>query len=270
MKKLIVLVSDQNYLIHTKYLFSNIMNDTDYDGELCLITNSEVDTEEFEKRNIHVRKYPKIDPFFQKLNLFDKYFKQWDRILYLDCDTMVIKKNLNSLFDLEGDLICEPEPWTIREYFKHENNFDLSKELSREYDIDKIGFNSGSLLYNTSIITEETQNELFLIKEKYQQINEHTRKEGGDQPILNLKFLNLWKPFPNNEICYWIPNNSGYSSRIINGKTQYDGKLPDSNNIIIFHFVHPSAPWVNHNMSPYGLTYNEVYNSNISKFNNLK
>ena len=76
MKKLIVLVSDQNYLNHTKYLFSNIINDTNYDGDLCLITNIEVETSEFEEKNIFVKKYDKIDPFFQKLNLFDKYFKK--------------------------------------------------------------------------------------------------------------------------------------------------------------------------------------------------
>jgi len=69
MKKVIVLVSDENYLNHTKYLFSHIISDTNYDGDLCLITNEQVDTTEFEKKNIFVKKYERIDPYFQKLNI---------------------------------------------------------------------------------------------------------------------------------------------------------------------------------------------------------
>jgi lipopolysaccharide biosynthesis glycosyltransferase len=268
MKKLIVLVSDQNYLTHTKYLFSNIINDTNYDGDLCLITNIEVETSEFEEKNIFVKKYEKIDPYFQKLNLFDTYFKNWDKVLYLDCDTMVIKKDLNKLFDLDGDMYCEPEPWVIREYFNPDNNVDLFRNLQNEYNLEKVGFNSGSLLYNTSVIDEDTKNDLFSIKEKYQQINEHTRKEGGDQPILNLKFIDLWKEFPNNEISFWIIEQSGYSRRIINNIDHFYTKRPNPDGTIIYHFVSPFAPWVNHNVSPYGVTYNEVYHNNISKFNN--
>ena len=265
MKKVIVLVSDQNYLNHTKYLFSHILNDTNYDGDLCLITNEQVDTREFEKKNIHIKKYEKIDPYFQKLNIFDTYFKKWDKVLYLDCDTMVIKNDLNSLFDLSGDLYCEPEPWTIQEYFNGDKNISLFEELKSEYDVDKIGFNSGSILFNTSIIDDNTQKELFEIKEKYQDINEHTRKEGGDQPIINLKFIDTWKRFPKNEICYWILPDSGYSRRVGLYNEVYKDK-PDQNNVIIYHFVHIYAPWVNHNMSPYGKSYYEIYINSINNF----
>lgn len=269
MKKLIVLVSDQNYLNHTKYLFSNIVNDTDYDGDLCLITNDQVDTSEFENRNIYIKKFEKIDPFFQKLNLFDVYFKQWDKVLYLDCDTMVIKKDLNKLFDLPGDLYCEPEPWTIQEYFNGEKNISLFQELKREYDVNKIGFNSGSILFNTSIINDHTQKELFEIKEKYQGINEHTRKEGGDQPIINLKFIDNWERFPNNEICYWILPDSGYYRRVGLYNEVYENK-PDPDSVIIYHFVHIYAPWGNHSMSVFDISYYDKYIQSLENFEKIK
>ena len=265
MKKVIVLVSDENYLNHTKYLFSNIINDTDYDGDLCLITNHQVNTTDFESRNIYVKKFEKIDPFFQKLNLFDVYFKKWDKVLYLDCDTMVVKKNLNSLFELPEEMYCEPEPWTIQEYFQKDKNIKLFEELGREYNINKIGFNSGSLLFNTSLIEDHTTYELFTIKEKYQEINEHTRKEGGDQPILNLKFINTWKVFPKNEICYWILDDSGYSRRTGLFNEIYKNK-PSLDSVIIHHFVHIYAPWVNNRQSCYGVSYYEKYKDCLNKF----
>lgn len=266
MKKVIVLVSDENYLNHTKYLFSHIISDTNYDGDLCLITNKQVDTTEFEKKNIFVKKYERIDPYFQKLNIFDIYFKQWDKVLYLDCDTMVMKNDLNKLFDLPGDMYCEPEPWTVKEYFKKENNMEVYNQLYNEYNIEKIGFNSGSLFFNTSIIDENTKDELFIIKEKYQIINEHTRKEGGDQPILNLKFLNLWIEFPENEISYWQLEHSGYSRRIINNSDVYYEKRPNPETTIIYHFVNEFAPWKNYRMSQSGETYYDIYNRNLIDF----
>ena len=269
MKKLIVLVSDQNYLNHTKYLFSNIINDTNYDGDLCLITNIEVETSEFEEKNIFVKKYDKIDPFFQKLNLFDKYFKKWDKILYLDCDTMVIKNDLNSLFNLPGDLYCEPEPWTIQEYFNGAKNISLFEELKNEYNVNKIGFNSGSILFNTSIIDDNTQKELFEIKEKYQGINEHTRKEGGDQPILNLMWIDKWKSFPQNEICYWLLHDSGYSRRVGIYNEEYVNK-PNPDTVIIYHFVHCYAPWVNNSMSIFGISYYSKYIQSLENFEKIK
>jgi hypothetical protein len=265
---LIVLVSDKNYLEHCKYLFTNIRHDTDYDGDLCLITNDQVDTSEFEKRNIHVKKFEKIDPFFQKLNIFNSYFKKWDKVLYLDCDTMVIKKELNKIFDLPNDLYCEPESWTVQEYFNGGKNPDLFQELKREYNVDKVGFNSGSILFNTSLIDDNTQNELFEIKEKYQEINEHTRKEGGDQPIINLKFIDTWEKFPNNEICYWRLYDSGYSKRVGLYNEEYKDK-PNPESVIIYHFVHVYAPWINHTLSPYGMTYYDKYKTSIQKFNQL-
>ena len=268
-KKVIVLVSDEKYLDYTKYLFSNIIHDTNYDGDLCLITHTQINTTEFEEKNIYVKKFEKIDPFFQKLNLFDVYFKQWDKVLYLDCDTMVIKNDLNSLFKLPDDLYCEPEPWTIQEYFNGNKNHQLFEELKKEYNVNKIGFNSGSLLFNTSIIDNNTQKELFEIKEKYQDINEHTRKEGGDQPIINLKFIDIWKLFPNNEICYWIIQDSGYSRRVGLYNEVYKNK-PKQENIIIYHFVHCFAPWVNYQISPYSVSYYDKFQISIKKFEEIK
>ena len=159
-------------------------------------------------------------------------------------------------------MYCDLEPWSAGRCFKPDEDESLYKELECEYNIEHVGFNSGCMLYDTNILDNNTKDDLFSIKEKYQKINQHTRPQGSDQPILNIKFLNIWEPFPNNEVSYWQ-----------NGTHEWEGVHPDfpgkygpNKNTKIYHFCRWSAPWINDNQCSYGMTYKQKYHQNLKAF----
>ena len=204
----ITLVSDMNYLQHTKYLFSALKFIGKWNEEFCLIANDVDDhiLEEFLQKGIHIVKLkPYVNPLFAKLYLFCVYFKQWKKVCYFDTD-FVILDDINKLVNIYNDdwlmnnsqdFLADIEPFSIHEYFDKTINPDKFEKLKSMIDVNKKGFNTGCMIYNTSIIDgENTANELFNLKNIFKDINNHTGlPEGTDQPILNIKF---------NSICHQI------------------------------------------------------------------
>lgn len=193
MERCIVLVTDDNYVPYTKYLISFIRVKGNWKEDICVIGNglSQLNKNEFLSKNIKLFEIPKVYPYFAKYYLFDEYFKHWDRLCYFDAD-FIILKDLNELFDRNNNhnIYCDIEPFTINQYFKESNNPEMFKELGEIYNITRSGYNTGCILYNSSLINKNTVKDLFELTEKYREINEHTGlKQGGDQPILNLYFI---------------------------------------------------------------------------------
>jgi lipopolysaccharide biosynthesis glycosyltransferase len=145
----------------------------------------------------------------------------------------------------------EEEPFSIHQYFCQ--NWDASvanselNKLRLNYNIDQTGFNSGVMYFNTNIINQNTLNELLSLKESLQYINNHTNPSGGDQPILNLQFLQNIIPAANKEISYWRKAND---------------------DTVIMHFCRWDAPWVNNSHSnKLNNSYINQYNQNLNLFN---
>lgn len=199
MKKCIALVSDQNYIEHVKYLFSSIKFKGNWQGDLCLVANNINPNilHEFKSKGIHIFKInKKTDSYVAKYYLFNKNFKKWDIVCYFDVD-FVILNDINGLINSNGllaDVDGNPKKqFTIGEMLDNSSDVDTYNEISKIYNLNQVGFNSGCMVYNTDIIKEDTLDDLIKLSKRCKTINHHTGPEGTDQPILNLYFQNQWK-----------------------------------------------------------------------------
>ena len=250
-KNVIIVVSDQNYLNHARSLFSNLRNDCKYNGDMCLITYDDVDTTDFEKNGVVIRRYENLDhPFYQKFHIFDSFFKKWENVLYLDCDIMCFE-NIDDVFESDDLINGDKEPWSIlghSECMSFTQDNPLFQKLIDVHEIDKYTmYNAGSLFFKTSIIDDNTVDDLFSLKNEFQKINIHTNKSGSDQPIINIKFKDIIKQYPTNFISYVGSNNPTKA----------------------YHFLHFGAPWLNNTKSCFNMTYKEKYNENLKKWYQL-
>lgn len=255
MSKILVQVADKNYLNHSKSLFMNASIAGKWDGDFCLIANNidDQDLKEIKKAGIHVVHKNIINPYYAKFYLFEEYFKNWDTVLYLDCDIMILDDINKIQIPKSAELIMEEEPFFIHQYFCQ--NWDASvadielNKLRLNHNIDQTGFNSGVMYFNTDIINKNTLNELLSLKESLQHINNHTNPNGGDQPILNLHFLQNITPAANKEISYW---------------------RKASDDTVIMHFCRWDSPWTNNNHSnKLNNSYINQYNQNLNLFNTI-
>ena len=258
MNKLIILVTDENYLNHIKYNISNI-RDKHGEIDICIIYDKIKEDKikpELDKYNVlflpvsspNGKSYDRA--YYLKYHIFEKYFKSWDKILYLDCDTMIFDK-LNILFDLlneNNNLFVDFEGNSIEKFFtmwspinqSNQNDYNL---LAQETDIKKYGFNTGILLYNSSIIKEDTVKKLYNLHEKYKKINKHVEK-GTDQPIINLIYSEIAQQIPNHYFSFW---------------TEYN------DNNLISHFCRWDPPWNNVAFNnKIGTSYADYYNKMLN------
>lgn len=259
--KLIIIISDNNYINHAKYLISNILSDGKYVGDICLISNGIEDSElkKFEEKNIIIYKMNKYvyPQYYCKYYIFDIFFKKWKKILYLDCDTMVLS-DINYIFSLKENIyFCEEynldgHRYTILDHFNiMEKDFPINEfeNLKMKYDISKDSFNSGVILFNSEIINDNTLNDVLFLHDEFLNVNNHV-STGTDQPIMNIYFNN-WFGYPNNMVNYWSKNDE---------------------RSIILHFYRWSAPWepnMNYNNKIKNIYYYK-YVENLENFEKIK
>jgi lipopolysaccharide biosynthesis glycosyltransferase len=258
MKELILLATDENYLNHIKYNINNI-RDKHSEIDICIIYDKtkedkiKPDLEKYKVLFLPVsppsgKSYDKA--YHLKYHIFETYFKSWDKILYLDCDTMIFDK-LDILFDLldeNNNLFVDFERNTIKDFFTtwspiDQSNINDYNLLSKETDINRNGFNTGIMLYNSSIIKDDTVKNLFYLTEKYKKINKHV-ETGTDQPIINLQYIDIAKQIPNHYWSFW---------------TEYN------DNNLISHFCRWDPPWHNATVNnKIKTTYADYYNKMLS------
>jgi lipopolysaccharide biosynthesis glycosyltransferase len=263
MSKVIVICTDNNYIKHVRY---NINNIRDRHGEIdiCVIFEEKYETEiksNLSEFNVILKSFKRkrndLTSFGQKYHIFDTFFKNWEKILYIDCDTFIFS-DLSPLFNLldTNDFIVDFETNSIKNFFSmwvnsipfitdnqneiHNKFIELENESN--IDVNQDGFNSGILLFNSKLINDETIDNLYNLSDKYKLINRHGQNGGqeGDQPILNLLFGQYCTQVPNNMFCFW---------RGIDDRT------------IISHFCRWEAPWVNG-------TYNEKIKTSYHNYYN--
>jgi lipopolysaccharide biosynthesis glycosyltransferase len=260
LKNLIILGTDLNYIKHIKYNIGNI-RDKHGDTDICILFNqSEHEQIEKELRDFTVILKPVkalINKHFKrvynlKYHIFDTYFKNWENILYLDCDTMVYA-NLDSLFNLlspEYPLYVDYEDYKVIEAFskwcpENSENAPIYHELKKEINAENTCFNAGIILYHSSIIAEESLEKLYQLDKKYESINKHV-EDGSDQPIINLLVNHLARQVPANYFSFWRNFNE---------------------NSLISHFCRWEAPWQNNSFNPkIGTTYIDYYNKCLRPF----
>lgn len=265
MKKVFVLISDKNYLEHAKSLFFAAKDIGKWDGDLCLIANN-VDENlllDFKKFGVEVI-HKKIDNYYYaNYFIFDTYMKKWDYLMYMDCD-FTIFGDLNNIVSDEIKnkplISVDKEPFTVKSYLSWgvdssgqpvsnintDDRENMFKELSKTYNLDILGFNAGFMEFNTSIIKENTLEDLLELSKKLQPINFHTSKKGSDQPVFNLYFMGNINYIENKKVSFWRESNT---------------------NTIAQHHCRWEAPWNNNFFSPkLGKTYLQNYKDNLHNF----
>ncbi len=263
MKKVLVLISDENYLEHAKSLFYSARSIGKWDGDLCLIANN-IKSEKLEDLNNFGVEFLKISEpnyYYANYHIFDVFFKKWDFLISMDCD-FTIFGDLNKIINEEDyskdQLNVDKEPFTIKSYFcwsvdngqvvnerceGREHYFD---ELKKLCNIDDYGFNAGFMSFNTSLIQDNTLFNLYELSKKYQEINFHTSENGSDQPILNIYFYDKVKFIENKKVSYWRHSDE---------------------NTITQHHCRWDAPWVNNfYCQRLQSTYHNQYINNLKKF----
>lgn len=148
--------------------------------------------------------YPAKEKIFQfhKFYTFDVFFKQWDRILYLDCGIHVYD-DLQRIFKLDctNSLMAHSNPypqnfgiWKLDHEFVLNNEPEIVEKLFKNFNMNvEDYFQSTIMLYDTNVIQDDTVNVLIKL------MNEYPISNANDQGILNLYFLsihNLWKVMP--------------------------------------------------------------------------
>lgn len=263
MKKVLILISDKNYLEHAKSLFANARLDGKWDGDLCLIANNVEDKDlvDFKKFGVEII-HKNINAIHQiKFFIFDEYMKKWDYVIYMDCDFMIFD-DLNKItpkqIKQKPYLSVDLEPFALHEYFcqnwKEEDKKNSLNYYLKDYELNKKGFNAGFIAFNTSIIKPDTTKNLFELADKLKPINNHNNPNNvennfSDQTIQNIYFIDSLYCIENNAVSYWKNLN---------------------NCTIASHFCRWDAPWINNEFSNiYNKKYIDKYFENLNYFHNF-
>ena len=247
MKNLLVTISEKNYLSITKQFLNNVLKKGFWHDDIMLITTESMDDKSlkwFYDNEIIVKKYPyyfskekwnsmlpdgvKHRIVCSKIYLFNIEFKKWNKIVYLDSDT-IIRGSLEQMAQIKtfGAVRNANNPFLHRhfEYSKYKNK-DLYYKLNSDFNLFSPAFNAGVFCFDTSIINEG------LIRKFDSLFNEFsTISIFSEQSILNLMFSEKWEKLPS------------YYNYDVNRNMIYHNINPKKINAKILHFNGKMKPW---------------------------
>jgi len=246
----LVLASNYAYRDHVLAVLSGARSRGLWGNDFALIADSTWPVDQLQdlvSRGIHVLRLPrKPHPAILKLYMAHAFFAIWNRILYLDTDTMVVRP-LSPLLELEGPAFCVPQRYSAREHYNRADN-RLYERVCGLLPAREPGFNSGIILMTREIFAaSHTLPWVLYLQKEFRKINSHGGFHGyGEQPTLNVLLCGLWKPFPQDEAHFY-------------------GKI--RNNTAVMHFFRWDAPWENDKpCSLLDKTYREIYTHDLHGF----
>jgi hypothetical protein len=220
-----VFVCNRAYFERFMYTCSLLVTRGNYHGDICLVIGDDLkdipisQLDFIQKHGIIVQHFPDIQfsPEFlrvnntltktdgrnitkrfqwHKLHLFHTFFKRWDYVLYLDC-AMTIFADITPILEerREKTLVAHSDAfptyeWRLRNQFD-DTITDVFTILNKKYNLDTDYFQTGIMLYDTSLIEEGTFQELIQLMQEY------PISTTNEQGILALYFTNIrpcWKP----------------------------------------------------------------------------
>ena len=221
----------ENYINHTIRTINELRTIGEYYNDIVLIYDNELVNmleneisnlfkDELTKLNVILQFFPTIDrtsftemfknnPFtkgdkreitktfqYHKFYVFHEYFKNWDKIFYIDAG-MHILKPIKKILDIECDnnLLAHSDSYP---YYKNKLDCqfeqiafpDVYNDLKKNFNLKIDFFQSTILLFNSSIINSNTLNDLIELSNKY------FISSTNEQGIMNLLFnckLGIWK-----------------------------------------------------------------------------
>jgi hypothetical protein len=247
-KTTFVLVTDRNYFDKAKITINDLTTAGKWDGSIVLIT-LDFDLEEDYKtsKNIIEKKFPAIDKShlikeigpdgfpasdkrelfklnqWEKLHVFDTYFLQWDRVVFLDAGLRVLD-DVSCLLELDfknkilapidGKQMVDSDEFIFRNQLDHSNTENINRVID---DFGENIFNQKYMLncmwvYDTSILHVCNKDELIDAMNRYPVCR--TNEMGIMNFIFHLKH-HLWEKFPvtasNGKYLFeWCESNNIY------------------------------------------------------------
>jgi len=243
-KNLLVTLADSNFIDQAKQLFSSAYFNAGWEGDYLLLSSglSESDKLWFENKGILVydrpflaasplgtKAYPPI--MLTKFYLFQKYFKKWHKIIYLDAD-IIVSASLNDLLARNGFNAPNAESFRLRDEFI--SNHNRIREINKDYRLGGRAFCAGIFVFDSDLINDNTFEQILTLYHRYQDIYKYS-----EESTLNLFFYKKWHVLP-------LTYNSAPGR--MNWRYGIDKKKLLS---IILHFACEIKPWYNKN--PYAL-----------------
>lgn len=240
MKDVIVVVADDAYLEHAKYLMVNCRRQGEWKGEFSIISPQSTDTDDLSRRGIDILKVPDNNwTFMTKFWAFTPHYYKWDRALCLDLDTMVqgpIQKIFDGLGPRLPKILCDLEDGPIRgglaPIAEHE---EAHLRAGQKYPhIDKRMFNMAFIFYEPRSMPFDTREQLLAVHEEFAELNPTL----ADQMIINLHMYDRMDIAGKDYVCFF---GMDYPCNRIESKyRQWRGDEEP----IILHYTRWHAPWV--------------------------
>jgi hypothetical protein len=246
-KIVFTLVTDIGYFSKAKRTIIDLRSTGNWQGDIVVITiDFDLNNNFKDYYNIIEAKFPKIDKSnllekigrngfsnsdkreitklnqWEKLHVFDKYFKQWQQVVFLDAGLRVLD-DVKYLLELDyKDKILAPKDG--KHYIDQEFNCQLSYDkpelidsLSNEFgeSILKSNYMLNCIwVYDTSILGLCDKDQLI------EAMNNYSFCKTNEMGVMNILFhfkYNLWEPFPvkasNNKFLFdWCELNQTYTT----------------------------------------------------------
>ena len=189
----LVFVCNAAYFNAFIYTCNQLITNGKYNGNICLVIGDDLYNNKLlscniiKNNNIIIKHFPDIqfpDTYLEinnkiksdgrhitkkfqwhKLYLFNKFFKQWDYIFYLDCG-MTIFSDISPMINeiKENTLLAHSDAYPTYEWKLH-NQFDTTNteyftKLNNTYNLNIDYFQTGMMLYDTNIIENDTYDNL--------------------------------------------------------------------------------------------------------------
>ena len=241
----VVFLCNKAYFNKFIYTCNQLITNGKYNGNICLVIGDDLYNSELlnchviKNNNIIIKHFPNIQfsndyleinnkintdgrnisKKFQwhKLHLFNIFFKKWNYIFYLDCGINIfsdISPIINTM--TKNTLLAHSDAYPTYEW-KLQNQFDKTNteyftKLNNKYNLNIDYFQTTIMLYDTTIIKNDTYNDLLNLTYEY------PISKTNEQGIIALYFTNIQPLFrqikTHNEHIYFYD----YLSRNQNNK----------------------------------------------------
>lgn len=222
----IVTYCDKKYWPRALITISDIRNGGNYNGDVVLMTNGsfEIDNNIIQKFNLIIKYVDDVDtsylieqirkhPFsnsdgreytklqqWNKLHVFNKYFKYWNYILFVDAGLRFfddINYFTSSLIPNKIVALDDGHPdFTKKFHTQIElSNLKIVDKLKEIYDINSSYFLNCLFIFDTSLIKNDTYDNLI------EMMNKYPICKTNEMAIMNIYFRNDWQP-----LNIWLDN----------------------------------------------------------------
>ena len=231
----LVAVANKRYIEPAKALFYGAFQTGRWRDDMVLLPLDDVPPDQahwFTSRGVTVQRFKSPLPThglplaqaaqFHKLNVFRPFFKRWKRVIYLDCDILLLR-DMTPLrcIPTHNSLLVDGEDWPtgLASQFSAAADPKLYQSLLTKFPhLSQPNFNTSSMVYETTLLEDTTFDTLASLLKEYLPI-----LKNGDQPVLNLHFHQRWRQLP--------PGTIGFF------------QAADSVDPIGLHFCNWNAPW---------------------------